>query len=76
MHPEQATKHKTGEGLFGDIANKAKTFDRKHKDLINQIIERVRVVAKSGINQSVSKLMKKLINISNQLKVSALSAMS
>ena len=26
MHPEQAAKHKTGEGLFGDITAKAKAF--------------------------------------------------
>jgi hypothetical protein len=38
MHPEQADKHKTGQGLFGDIANKGKSFTRKHKDLIKGII--------------------------------------
>jgi hypothetical protein len=52
MHPEQAGKHKTGEGLFGDIATKARAFARKHKDLINPIIGRVRAGAKSGINPS------------------------
>ena len=55
MHPEQAAKHKTGEGLFGDIAAKAKAFARKHKDLINPIIGRVRAVAKSGIDKLASK---------------------
>ena len=55
MHPEQAAKHKTGEGLFGDIAAKAKAFARKHKDLINPIIGRVRAGAKSGIDKLASK---------------------
>jgi hypothetical protein len=55
MHPEQAAKHKTGEGLFGDIATKARSFARKHKDLINPIIGRVRAGAKSGINHLASK---------------------
>ena len=55
MHPEQAAKHKSGEGLFGDIAAKAKAFARKHKDLINPIIGRVRAGAKSGINKLASK---------------------
>ena len=60
MHPEQAAKHKTGEGLFGDIATKAKAFARKHKDLINPIIGRVRAGAKSGINQLASKANEKV----------------
>jgi hypothetical protein len=60
MHPEQAAKHKTGEGLFGDIANKAKAFARKHKDLINPIIGRVRAGAKSGINQLASRANEKV----------------
>ena len=55
MHPEQAAKHKSGEGFFGDIAAKAKAFARKHKDLINPIIGRVRTGAKSGINKLASK---------------------
>jgi hypothetical protein len=42
MHPPQETRHKSGEDLFGDIATKAKSFARKHKDLINPIIGRVR----------------------------------
>jgi hypothetical protein len=60
MHPEQAAKHKTGEGLFGDIATKARAFARKHKDLINPIIGRVRAGAKSGINQLASKANEKV----------------
>jgi hypothetical protein len=40
LHLEQVEKH--GSGIFGDIAAKAKTFARKHKDLINPIIGRVR----------------------------------
>ena len=60
MHPEQVAKHKTGEGLFGDIATKAKAFARKHKDLINPIIGRVRAGAKSGINQLASKANEKV----------------
>ena len=55
MHPEQVVKYKTGEALFGDIATKARSFARKHKDLINPIIGRVRAGAKSGINHLVSK---------------------
>jgi hypothetical protein len=38
MHSEQVEKH--GEGFFGDIVSKAKAFARKHKDLINPIINR------------------------------------
>ena len=60
MHPEQAAKHKTGEGLFGDIATKAKAFARKHKDLINPIIGRVRAGAKSGINHLASRANEKV----------------
>jgi len=60
MHPEQAAKHKTGEGLFGDIATKARAFARKHKDLINPIIGRVRAGAKSGINHLAYKANEKV----------------
>jgi hypothetical protein len=60
MHPEQAAKHKSGEGLFGDIAAKAKAFARKHKDLINPIIGRVRAGAKSGIDKLASKVNAKV----------------
>jgi hypothetical protein len=60
MHPEQAAKHKTGEGLFGDIATKAKAFARKHKDLINPIIGRVRAGAKSGMNQLAARANEKV----------------
>ena len=58
LHPEQAEKH--GSGFFGDIAAKAKAFARKHKDLINPIIGRVRAGAKSGINQLASKANEKV----------------
>jgi len=58
FHPEQAEKH--GSGFFGDIASKAKAFARKHKDLINPIIGRVRAGAKSGINQLASKANEKV----------------
>ena len=60
MHPEQAEKHKTGAGLFGDIATKAKAFARKHKDLINPIIGRVRAGAKSGIDRLAAKANEKV----------------
>ena len=60
MHPEQAAKHKTGEGLFGDIAAKAKAFAKKHKDLINPIIGRVRAGAKSGIQKLADKANNKV----------------
>jgi hypothetical protein len=55
---EQKTKH--GSGLWGDIASKAKAFTRKHKDLINPIIGRVRAGAKSGINKLDSKANEKV----------------
>ena len=58
LHPEQAEKH--GSGFFGDIASKAKAFARKHQDLINPIIGRVRAGAKSGINQLASKANEKV----------------
>jgi hypothetical protein len=58
FYPEQEEKH--GAGLFGDIATKAKAFARKHKDLINPIIGRVRAGPKSGINQLVSKANEKV----------------
>jgi len=58
MHPEQAEKH--GAGFFGDIATKAKAFAKKHKDLINPIIGRVRAGAKSGIDRLASKANEKV----------------
>ena len=58
LHPEQAEKH--GSGFFGDIASKAKAFARKHKDLINPIIGRVRAGAKSGIDKLASKANEKV----------------
>ena len=59
MHPEQAEKHKTGAGFFGDIATKAKAFAKKHKDLINPIIGRVRAGAHSGIDKLSAKAREK-----------------
>ena len=58
LHPEQTEKH--GSGFFGDIASKAKAFARKHKDLINPIIGRVRAGAKSGIDKLASKANEKV----------------
>ena len=64
MHPEQAAKHKTGEGLFGDIAKKAKAFAistvKKNRDLINPIIGRARSYAKSGIQKLADKANEKV----------------
>ena len=58
LHPEQAEKH--GSGFFGDIASKVKAFARKHKDLINPIIGRVRAGAKSGIDKLAVKANEKV----------------
>ena len=58
LHPEQVEKH--GSGFFGDIASKAKAFARKHKDLINPIIGRVRAGAKSGIDKLAAKANEKV----------------
>jgi hypothetical protein len=58
MHPEQAEKH--GSGIFGDIASKAKAFARKHKDLINPIINRVKSGVHGGIDKLSSKAKEKL----------------
>ena len=59
MHPEQAEKHKTGAGFFGDIAKKAKAFAvstvKQNRDLINPIIGRPRSYAKSGIQKLADK---------------------
>ena len=64
MHPEQAAKHKSGEGLFGDIAKKAKAFAistvKKNRDLINPIIGRARSYAKSGIQKLADKANEKV----------------
>ena len=46
--------------LFGDITTKSRSFARKHKDLINPIIGRVRTGAKSGINHLASKTNEKV----------------
>ena len=62
MHPEQAVKHKSGEG-FGDIFSKAKAFAKKHKDLINPIIGRVRAGAHSGIDKLSAKAREKIDEI-------------
>ena len=61
MHPEQAEKH--GAGFFGDIATKAKAFAKKHKDLINPIIGRVRAGAHSGIDKLSAKAREKIDEI-------------
>ena len=58
MHPEQAEKH--GEGFFGDIASKVKAFARKHKDLINPIINRVKSTVHGGIDKLSNKAKEKL----------------
>ena len=58
MHPEQAEKH--GEGFFGDIASRAKKFARKHKDLINPIINRVKSNVHGGIDKLSNKAKEKL----------------
>ena len=63
MHPEQEEKHKTGAGFFGDIATKAKAFAKKHKDLINPIIGRVRAGAHSGIDKLSAKAREKIDEI-------------
>ena len=63
MHPEQEEKHKTGAGIFGDIATKAKAFAKKHKDLINPIIGRVRAGAHSGIDKLSAKAREKIDEI-------------
>jgi hypothetical protein len=61
MYPEQAEKH--GTGFFGDIATKAKAFAKKHKDLINPIIGRVRAGAHSGIDKLSAKAREKIDEI-------------
>jgi hypothetical protein len=61
FHPEQAEKH--GSGFFGDIASKAKAFAKKHKDLINPIIAKVKAVAHSGIDKLSAKAREKIDDI-------------
>ena len=61
FHPEQAEKH--GSGFFGDIASKAKAFAKKHKDLINPIIAKVKAGAHSGIDKLSSKAREKIDDI-------------
>ena len=61
FHPEQAEKH--GSGFFGDIASKAKAFAKKHKDLINPIIGKVKVGAHSGIDKLSAKAREKIDDI-------------
>ncbi len=53
FHPEQEEKH--GSGMFGDIASKEKAFSKKHKDLINPIIAKVRAGAHSGVDKLSAK---------------------
>jgi hypothetical protein len=64
MHPEQAEKH--GSGFFGDIAAKAKAFARKHKDLINPIIGRVRAGVHGGIDTLSNKAKSKLEELASK----------
>jgi uncharacterized membrane protein YeaQ/YmgE (transglycosylase-associated protein family) len=64
FHPEQAEKH--GEGFFGDIASKAKAFARKHKDLINPIIGRVRAGVHGGIDTLSNKAKAKLEELASK----------
>jgi hypothetical protein len=61
FHPEQAEKH--GSGFFGDIASKAKAFAKKHKDLINPIIAKVRAGAHSGVDKLSAKAREKIDDI-------------
>jgi hypothetical protein len=61
FHPEQAEKH--GSGFFGDIASKAKAFAKKHKDLINPIIAKVKAGAHSGIDKLSAKAREKIDDI-------------
>ena len=61
FHPEQAEKH--GSGFFGDIASKAKAFAKKHKDLINPIIAKVKASAHSGIDKLSAKSREKIDDI-------------
>ena len=64
FHPEQAEKH--GSGFFGDIASKAKAFARKHKDLINPIIGRVRAGVHGGIDTLSNKAKAKLEELASK----------
>ena len=64
FHPEQAEKH--GSGFFGDIASKAKAFARKHKDLINPIIGRVRAGVHGGIDKLSNKAKEKLEELASK----------
>ena len=61
FHPEQAENH--GSGFFGDIASKAKAFAKKHKDLINPIIAKVKAGAHSGIDKLSAKAREKIDDI-------------
>jgi hypothetical protein len=61
FHPEQAEKH--GSGFFGDIASKAKAFAKKHKDLINPIIAKVKAGAHSGVDKLSAKAREKIDDI-------------
>jgi hypothetical protein len=61
FHPEQAEKH--GSGFFGDIASKAKAFAKKHKDLINPIIAKVKAGTHSDIDKLSAKGREKIDDI-------------
>ena len=64
FHPEQAEKN--GSGFFGDIASKAKEFARKHKDLINPIIGRVKAGVHGGIDKLSNKAKEKLEELASK----------
>ena len=49
--------------FFGDIASKAKAFAKKHKDLINPIIAKVKAGAHSGVDKLSAKAREKIDDI-------------
>jgi hypothetical protein len=49
--------------MFGDTASKAKAFAKKHKDLINPIIAKVRAGAHSGVDKLSGKARQKIDDI-------------
>jgi hypothetical protein len=61
FHPEQEEKH--GSGLFGDIPTKVNVFARKHKDLINPIVGRVKAGDHSCIDKLSTKAGEKIDDI-------------
>jgi hypothetical protein len=67
FHPEQAEKH--GSGMFGDISSKVNVFVKKHKDLINPIIVKVRAGTHSGVNKLSTKGRQKIDDIIKPIEV-------